>query len=411
MRSIRLAPVLFLCACVTQEVRTVDLTPPATSDVPVPEEQLLDVGVAIFDANVPEDYDEQVEAIIQPEVRRAEANFMPYVAKNMLQSSGNWGAVRVVPRPTDAVDVTVRGTIVESNGERLTLAMQVTDATGREWFQREYHALASKYAYDDTMPPDVDAFQAVYRALANDMLAYRQTLDDEEVLRIRRTAEMKFAREFVPDAFGTHVEFDPQLGNEGGYRLLRLPAENDPMLSQVRRVREREYLFIDTLDEYYAGFHRGMYTAYQSWRSATFDEAIANRQLQAQARARMIGGTLAIVGGIGAMYESDNAYVDASSLGAIFGGVTLIKSAVKKRHEAAMHAEVIREVGTAAEAELIPFTMDLENQTIRLQGTVDEQYSQLRSILKRMYYEDLGLPVPADDAIEPEQPKPADEPS
>jgi hypothetical protein len=326
---------------------------------------------------------------------------MPYVAKNMLQSSGNWGAVRVVPRPTDAVDVTVRGRIIESNGERLTLEMQVTDATGREWFQRQYHALASKYAYDDAMPPDVDAFQAVYRALANDMLAYREALSDDEVLRIRRTAEMKFARAFVPDAFGTHVAYDPEIGAEGGYRLLRLPAENDPMLNQVRRVREREYLFIDTLDEYYAGFHRGMYTAYQSWRSATFDEAIANRQLQAQARARMIGGTLAIVGGIGAMYESDNAYVDASSLGAIFGGVTLIKSAVKKRHEAAMHAEVIREVGTAAEAELIPFTMDLENQTIRLQGTVDEQYTQLRSILKRMYFEDLGLPVPEQNPAEP----------
>ena len=63
-----------------------------------------------------------------------------------------------------------------------------------------------------------------------------------------------------------------------------------------------------------------------------------------------------------------------------------------------MHAEVIREVGTAAEAELIPFTMDLENQTIRLQGTVDEQYAQLRKILKKMYFEDLGLPVPEAEA-------------
>ena len=388
-----------LCGCVTQEVRSVDLTPPQASATPIEEALLLDVGVSIFDANVPEDYDDQIAELIQPEVRRAEASYMPYVAKNLLQSTGNWGAVRVVPRPTDAVDLTVEGTIIESTGESLTLNLKVSDATGREWFQKDYKALASKYAYDDTMPPDVDAFQAVYKALADDMLAYREALTDEQVLNIRRTAEMKFARGFVPDAFDTHVSE----AEDGTFALKRLPASDDPMLSQVRRVREREYLFIDTLDEYYANFQRSMYTAYQSWRSATYAEVIANRQLQAQARSRMIGGTLAIVGGIGGIYESDNAYVDASGLGAIFGGVTLIKSAVLKRHEAAMHAEVIREVGTAAEAELIPFTMDLENQTIRLQGTVDEQYTELRRILRNMYYEDLGLTPPE---LPPQEPDP-----
>ncbi len=388
-----IATCLLLSACVTQEVRKVDLTPPTMSETPVAEDLLLDVGVSIFDANVPEDYDERVENMIQPEVRRAEANYMPYVAKNLLQSTGNWGAVRVVPRPTDAVDIIVTGKILESNGERLTLQMGVHDATGRHWFTRKYHTLASKYAYDDTMPADVDAFQAVYRELSDDMLKHMQAMNEEDIRRIRSTAEMKFARGFVPDAFGSHIEEN----DDGYFELLRLPAENDPMLDRVRRVREREYLFIDTLDEYYSEFHRSMYASYQNWRSATFDEAIANRQLKEQARSRMIGGTLAIVGSVGAIYESDNPYVDYSALGGIAGGVTLIKTAVAKRNEAAMHAEVLREVGTAAEAELIPYTMDLENQTYRLQGSVEEQYQELRRILRRAYFEDLGLPVPEQD--------------
>ena len=385
---------LTLSACVTQEVRTVDLTPPKQSETAIAENELLDVGIAIFDPGVPEDYDDQVAQIVHSEVRRAEANYMPYVAKNLLQSTGNWGAVRVVPRPTDAVDVTVSGRIVESNGERLTLDLTVQDATGRQWFQREYTALATKYAYDDVIPADVDAFQAIYKELADDMLAYRTELGSEATRRVRATAEMKFARAFSPDAFGTHIEEQ----DDGRYELMRLPAEDDPMLERVRKVREREYLFIDTLDEYYAEFQRSMYPAYQSWRSATFGEAIANRELRAQARARAIGGTMAIVGGIGGIYGSDDAYIDASGLVSIMGGVALIKTAVAKRNEAAMHAEVLREVGSAAEGELIPYTMDLENQTIRLQGTVDEQYQQLRQILRKVYYEDLGLPVPADPA-------------
>ncbi|MCP5179681.1 MAG: hypothetical protein H6993_12740 [Pseudomonadales bacterium] len=381
-----------LAGCVTTEVRTVDMTPPAQDRTAQPEELLLDVGIAAFDANVPDDYDEQIDRLIQPEIRRAESNYMPYVAKNLLQSTGNWGAVRVVPVPTDAVDVTVTGRILESHGERLRLALKVQDATGREWFEKEYSALASKYAYSDSMPPGTDAFQGVYRDLADDMLHYRQSLTEADLRRIRATAEMRFARGFAPDAFGDHVVTDAS----GNAQLTRLPAENDPMLERVRRIREREYLFIDTLDEYYAEFYRRMYPSYQGWRAANYVETLAYRDLKAQSNARLLGGTLAIASGIGGIYGSDNAFVDATGLLAIPAGVTLIKTAVNKKNEAAMHAERMREVGTSAEGELMPYTMDLENQTATLHGSVSEQYHQLRRILRKLYYEDMQLPAPPD---------------
>ena len=65
-----------------------------------------------------------------------------------------------------------------------------------------------------------------------------------------------------------------------------------------------------------------------------------------------------------------------------------------------MHAEVLQEVGVAAEAEIVPHTIELENQSVRLQGSVDEQYQELRRILRRIYFEDLGLPVPEDQPEE-----------
>ncbi len=385
-----LLPALLVSACVSQTTRIVDMTPPKQSDRYLEESELLDVGIAIFDENIPEDYDEMVEQVVMPEVRKAESQYIPYFAKNLLQSTGNWGAVRVIPRPTHAVDVVVSGRIIRSNGESMEIAATVRDATGQTWFTRNYTALASKYAYEPTMPETVDAFQAIYKDLANDMLAYRQALSKQDIQRIRKTAELKFAREFSSEAFAEHVrEIQP-----GRFEVARLPADGDPMLARVRRVREREYLFIDTLDEYYANFHRQMYPAYQDWRRASYEQAIAYNELKAQAKSRAIGGTVALISGIGAIYESDSPYVDASGVVGVIAGASLITSAVQKRHEAEQQADRLREVGTAAEAELVPTTIELENQTHRLSGNVDQQYAQLRQILRKTYFEDLGLPMP-----------------
>ena len=141
-----------LTGCSTQTVRVVDMTPPKQLTQNLPEDQLLDVGISTFVGNIPEDYDERIAQIISPEIRRAEIQYLPTSQKNLIQSSGNWGAVRVVPRPSLAVDVIVSGEIIESTGETLKLKIAVHDATGRQWYEKDYSALASKYAYEDSFP-------------------------------------------------------------------------------------------------------------------------------------------------------------------------------------------------------------------------------------------------------------------
>ncbi|MEQ8861338.1 MAG: hypothetical protein RIC56_22050 [Pseudomonadales bacterium] len=394
MRHRVIAPIFagllpLICGCVSHEVRTVDMTPPQRFEQALPETQLLDVGVTVFDANVPESYDERIEQLIQPDIRRAEANYMPYFAKNLLQSTGNWGAVRVVPRATHAVDVVVTGKILHSDGESMEVEIRVEDATGKEWFTRRYEALASKYAYDDSVPANIDPFQSVYKQLADDMLAYRRELSAEQVQTIRATAKMKFAQDFAPDAFADHIAES----KNGEFQLKRLPAPDDPMLKRVERVREREYLFIDTLDEYFENYHRSMYGSYHDWREATYEEAIAYKLLRDEARRRTLGGAVAIVGGVAAMAESSDSAVDTGGLVSIIGGAMTLKSAIAKRQEAEMHAEALREVGVAAEAEVMPHTIELENQVVRLEGTVDQQYDKLRGILRDLYFADLDLPA------------------
>jgi len=135
--------------CVSQTVKRVDTTPARQATAVIPEAMLLDVGIHLFDPNVPEEWRDRERDGILPEVRRAEARYMPFILKDTLEGTGNWGAVRVIPRDTMAVDVTVDAKLLESNGETLRLEVEVADASGRRWFQREYGYQASRYAYDD----------------------------------------------------------------------------------------------------------------------------------------------------------------------------------------------------------------------------------------------------------------------
>ena len=386
-------------ACTTHTVRTVDMTPPKQSIIEIPEHLLLDVGVAIWDPNVPENFDERVDQNVNADIRQAEASYMAYMQKNMLQSTGNWGAVRVLPRSSNAVDVVMSASILHSDGERLNLKARVSDATGALWFEKEYLVLASKYAFNESVPRDIDPFNAIYKNIADDMWAYYTALKNSEIKRIHTTAEMKFAREFSSDAFATYVDQSPN----GEYVIQRLPAENDPMLVRIRKVREREYLFIDTLDEYFSEFQRAMYGPYMDWREATFDEAIAIRQLNQQAKSRAIMGTVGIIGGIYGQTQGKNYATQVSGAVGIIAGATLLKSALNKRASAKIHSDILQELGASAEAEMIPHTIELENQTIRLTGTVDKQYDQFRRILRTLYFEELGLPEPELEPVQAEE--------
>ena len=385
-RILLLVGLFQLYGCVTQTVRTVDMAPPKTLGVPPSEELLLDVGISVFEPNVPESFDEQNELNIQPEIRRAESNYMAYIAKNLLQSTGNWGAVRVVPRLSYAVDVTVSATILHSDGERLNLRVVASDARGQVWFDNVYETLASKYAYDASMPRDIDPYQATYNKIANDLLRFRMALTDDEILAIRTTAEMRFARDLATDAFEDYVIET----TSGAFQIRRLPAPDDPMLSRVRMIREREYLFIDTLDEYFSSFANEMFNPYQNWRRATYSEAIAYREERNKARARLLAGTAGIVAGVAAQ-TSDNTITQYGGTMGIIGGAMMIKSGIAKRADAQLHIEVLRELGTSAEAEIMPHTIELENESIALQGSVDEQYEELRRILRKIYRTEMGV--------------------
>ena len=359
---------LLLClssACVNQTVKSTAVPQVQTLQAEVPETLLLDVGVAIFDPGLDVEGDD--EDFLYPEVRRAEARYMPYLLVEAIQSSGAWGAVRVVPNEEQAMDLLVSGTIMKSHGEHLIIHVVARDATGQLWLDKDYENKASRYSYERSRTR-FDPFQAVYNKIANDLLRVQQTKTPEQLANIRLINELRFARGFSPDAFEGHLASD----GKGNYAIQRLPASDDPMLARVRKIRERDYLFIDTLQEYYASFNGQMVGPYQEWRKQSYEEAIALEELRAESTRRLIAGVAAVVAGIAAAGSDNNAARSAGNV-AIAGGGYLVKSGLDKRTEADIHVQALEELGLSLEAEIAPQVIKLEDRPVTLTGSVQDQ--------------------------------------
>lgn len=392
-RAVLLLLALMLTGCVNQTVKSTSVPPLAQPPQPIPDAQVLDVGVAILDPGIGELQDDER---VYPEIRRAEATFIARELTTTLEEVGAWGAVRVVPDTSQFTDLLVTGKILHSDGEHLELAVKVTDARGTPWIEKTYEGVTSRYAYENRATADRDPFLLVYRQIANDMLVVFNRTSAQERIAIRQVAELRFARTFAQDAFQGYLAQD----KNGIYNIQRLPAENDPMLERVRNLRQRNYIFVDTLQGYYTGFAEDMYTPYQEWRKLSYDEVVAQRELQSEANQRLIAGAAAVIAGIAAQGSSSD-YANTAGVVGIAGGAYLLKSGLEKRAESSIHSLAIEELGQSLSAEITPRVIELEDRTVRLSGNVEDQYGQWRELMADIYATEIGaLDMPDDQGTD-----------
>lgn len=382
--------------CVVQETRPLPQLQAVQATEEVPTERLLDVGIHVFDPGIPKEVEENPERAdetrIYPEIRRAEARYMPSQLRDTLEGTAQWGAVRVVPALVESTDLVVDGRIVESNGTELKLAITAVDATGRVWLKKDYEGVADTRSYREGGNLGRDPFENVYVAIANDLLAARRAMTAAQLAEIQRVAELRFAGEFAPTAFGNYIAKDPK---SGLYKLTRLPADTDPLLQRVEAIRERDANFVDTVSDGYASFSERMDEPYSNWRRYTYDEIVAEEKLKAQARTRIALGALAVAAAIlvpDSCSNSDCArVVDAARYGAAAGGTMAVMSGLKKREESKMHTDVLKELSNSFENEAAPLVVDVEGRTLRLTGTAEQQYAEWRRLLHELYVEETGL--------------------
>jgi hypothetical protein len=365
------------------------------AEAEISELALLDVGILIFDPGVDEDQ-ELPDGFVFPDVRRAEARYMPYHLKKTLEGTGLWGSVWVLPERSEAVDLLVWGRVDHSDGLEVELRIAAWDSTGREWLNKVYKTKIPEKAYSKYRDLTQDPYQNVYNEIANDLIDERQRLADKELETIRNVTELRFAAELVPTAFGEHLEED-----DGQYRILRLPAADDPMVMRMRAVREREYTFVDTLNEYYASLYYELGPPYEDWRKMSREETINYKELKRSARMRQLLGLAAILGAVA--YEANGGGNSAITTTSILGGMEGLRSGFGKSSEAKLHGESIKELGLSFDSEAEPMVVEIEGQTRRLTGNVEEKYREWRRLLHEIYASETGFISQADPVQDGQQ--------
>jgi hypothetical protein len=353
----------------------------------LPEGRLLDVWVEQFDpGKLPKDADDAMG--LSMEIREAESRYLPEQLRTAMESTGYWGAVRVVPRGTSGSELLVSGTILESDGERLALEIKAEDATGRVWFERTYR---EEVEYERYMLSDKDGsevFQSLYNTIANDLAESRAQLDVAEITAIRRVAALRFAEDLAPEAFDGYLEKDEDM-----FKVVRLPAADDPMYRRVLAIRDRDFLLIDTLNGHFDNFTREMQQPYTQWRKARVEEAAALRELENDALKRKLLGAAAILGAIAieASGNGNNAGSGVLRDTLVLGGAYAIKTGFDKSAETGIHRDAIIELDKSFSSEAGPMVVEVEGETHELTGSAEAQYAQWRTLLKRIYASETGL--------------------
>lgn len=327
--------------------------PPATlaeSASPVTD---IEVGVLIFDAGVQSD-DGRAHAAL----RRVEANLLAARLRDTLVNSGQWGAVRVLPEPSAVVAVSLTGKVVHSDGRDLVLDIQAVDATGRQWFSRRYHAQADAQAYPVRL--GAEPFALIYTHIANDLLAGLSSLPEPQRRQLPQIAQLLYAQQLAPNAFAGYLAEQ----GDAGLALQRLPASDDPMLARIERIRQQEYLFIDTVDDQYVELLQALTSTYDLWRQSTWEQAEYLADYQQRASQREINAER---GSFAAMHQ-------------VYATYRSVK----------VQEQDLFELAKGFGNEVQPTVLETNDRVFRLSGTLGSQYREWRSILAQIFALESG---------------------
>lgn len=300
------------------------------------------------------------------EITQKETRFLPHLLSNVLETSNNWGAVRVLPDSDPTFDITVNGEIIRSNGLWLELRVQVTDSTHRVWFENYYTDQATISDYPSSTRFTLgnrfdganyeDPFTDLYFQIANDILQTRDLLTQPERNEITQVTQLSYAADVAPEAFEGSLISEP----DGRLVPARFPADNDPIFARVKDMQYRHELFVDTVDEYYETLYTDIQPAYVLWRKYSLDEIEEEKQRNAE-------GT-----------RSSDSYGNSRSFLALSQRYDRFKWSKIYEHE-------FTELAQGFNQELAPAMLELSSQVYGLTGTMEQQYRAWRGTLRELF--------------------------
>lgn len=318
---------------------------PVFAQAPI-DKGYLDVTISVFDVNLHGSY---------PEVRRAEARYIPAYLQLGLIESDTWGAVRMLPSTDSGAELSITGKIIDSDGSRLSLEVLAKDSSGRIWVEKTYsgEAIESVSIQQSGLGPE--PFDAVYREITRDLAAMYTQLSPADVNLIKTLSQLKYAASLSPEIFAPYL----QRNENGIYEIIHLPATNDPNIQRIREIREHEYLFIDVVNEKYYSFIVNIKPVYDLWRS------YRRQQLADEAYVREL--------------KANNDYELRR------GSYWAIRESYDNFRWAKMEQQYLDDIHERFRNEILSTDITLKDSLYQLNGALEDQYTQWKQILKEIY--------------------------
>lgn len=344
----------------------------------------LDVIIPVFLPGLSDKAAEYEEEGIWPELRRAEANRFAYKLKTALDNTGHFGAVRVAPNSTASGDLYAVGEILESNGQEVEFRLNVVDASGKQWLNQTIDHEVSEGFYKNPRNDGKDPYDPAFDKAAQEIIDALLKQQQSELARLQNIADLRFAASFNEQAFTEYLDTS---GRE--IQLVSMPSDSDPMFERVKSVQVREQLFIDNLQQNYSAFSQQMDDSYLAWQEASATEMQLRKEANTKSIWKMIGGAVLIGAAVAAATSGNsrnpNLGRDLATVAGGIGGAVLITSGFKSREEAKFHQDALNELGESINLEMAPQVMTYEEESVELNGDIEQQFSQWRAFLHRMY--------------------------
>jgi hypothetical protein len=167
------------------------------------------------------------------------------------------------------------------------------------------------------------------------------------------------------------------------------------MMQRLLKIRERELMYVDTLNQQYEGFYDKMWPSYENWRKLNLTEREAIEKIKRDAMTRQLLGALVIAGAIAAGSQNSNIGRAVAPAMVIIGGQVFI-SGWNVSKDAEMHSASIEELSESFGDEMQPVTMEFEGQQYELTGTAEEQFKKWKQLLRQIYFAETGFePTPS----------------
>jgi hypothetical protein len=170
------------------------------------------------------------------------------------------------------------------------------------------------------------------------------------------------------------------------------------MIARISAIRDRDHMFVDTLNEYYADFYARMDKPYDDWRAYSYTEQAALDSINRASTLKKILGGIAILGGILMDPKDDHGVKDVL----ILGGIAAVQSGFEDGKEGGIHKAALTELADSFEGEVTPLLVDVDGKVVQLTGSAETQFTKWRQLLQEIAATDQ--PLPADINLLPAAP-------